>query len=90
MRNIYQLTIDDYIEVVELAKLRGCQVGEDMTPYFLEVMTKKGINPSGCTELSNDELMKESASHGKNVLSIETKDGKTIYKTAKQKEKDEQ
>ena len=50
-------------------------------------MAKKGIKPSGFTVLTNDEMINEQASHGKNVLSITTKDGKTTYKTAKQKEK---
>jgi hypothetical protein len=89
MRQIWSLDIDTYIEIVELAKARGKQVGESIEEELLEVMAKKGIKSSGCTELSNDELIKESASHGKNVLSIETKDGKTIYKTAKQKRKEE-
>jgi hypothetical protein len=80
MRQIWQLDLDTYIEIVELAKARGKK-------ELIEVMAKKGIKPSGFTELTNDELMKEQASHGKNVLSIESKDGKTIYKTAKQKEK---
>jgi hypothetical protein len=87
MRQIWQLDLDTYIEIVELAKARGKKEGESIEEELIEVMAKKGIKPSGFTELTNDELMKEQASHGKNVLSIESKDGKTIYKTAKQKEK---
>jgi hypothetical protein len=86
MNNIWQITIDDYIEAIELARSRGKVAGQSFEEEFLEIMEKKGKKSSGSTELSQDELLKEVTSHDKKVLSMETKDGKTLFKTIKEDE----
>jgi len=50
---------------------------------FLEVYLRHPdwITYLGATELNRDELLKEYASHGKRVISIEEKDNKFILKT---------
>jgi hypothetical protein len=81
MRTIWNITIDQYLEVIELAKSHGKVAGMSMEEELLQIMEKYGNKPSGHSELSQDELLQEVASHGKSVLGMETKDGKTIYKT---------
>jgi hypothetical protein len=61
----HDVNIDDILEAQELARSRGKVAGQDYTEEFLEVMAKKGIKPSGATELNRDELIQETLSHGK-------------------------
>jgi hypothetical protein len=89
MNNVWKCSVEDYIEVIELAKSRGKVAGQSIEQEFLEVMEKKGIKPSGCTELNIDELLIEGASHGQKAMSMETKDGKTIIKTIEKNENNE-
>ena len=86
MKYIWNVTIEDYLEVIELAKKNGKKAGDSMETELLQVMKKKNKKPIGATELTIEEMMKEQASHGKKVLGIETdKTGKQTYKIAKPK-----
>ena len=70
------------------AKAVGVQPGESMEKVIIDYMKEKKIKPSGVTELTMDELLKETISHGLNVLSVETdKEGKQTYKTIKNKKR---
>lgn len=60
-----------------------------MEKEFAHYMNIKGQKSIGHTELNNEELMKEYASHGKKCLSMETKNGKTIFKTIKEQKGEE-
>jgi len=88
MKYLYQITLDDYIKAYELAKSRGKQPGESMEAELIEVLKKSGqVKKLGATEMTPDELMRDSALKGKKVLGIETtKDGKTKFKFTKPKE----
>lgn len=88
MKSIWSLNIDDYMEVVKRAQANGVLPGESMEKEFIEYMKEKNQKPCGNTELTKEELIKEYASHGKKVLNMETKDGKTIFKIIKEGEKD--
>ena len=84
MNYLYNITIEDYQEVIRRAKANGKKPGDSMDEEFLEVMKEKGQKPIGATELTKDELLKEHASKNKNVLSIDVdKEGKSSYKIAK-------
>jgi len=81
MNHLYAITIDDYLEIVELAKLHGKVAGESMEEEFAEIITKKGLKSFGATELTKEEYAKELASHDKNILSFDVdKEGKTTIK----------
>lgn len=89
MKAIWNLTVADSIEIMKRAQANGVKPGESLEKELIKYMKEKGQKPAGHTELSTDEMIKEQASHGKKVLSIETnKDGKTIFKTIKDGEKD--
>lgn len=87
MNNIWSLTIEDYIAIVERAKAGGCQPGESMEKWFVEYMNEKNIKPIGKTELTKEELIKEQLSHGKSLLNIETNEGKTNFTVYKPEDK---
>jgi len=87
MKQLWNITIEDYFEVVKRAKARGIKAGESIEEVFIEYMEEKNKKPFGATELSTDELLKEQASHGLNPLAIETdEEGKQTYKIVKKKE----
>jgi len=87
MYYMWNLTTRDYLEIIKRAKANGRKAGDSMEEELHEYMKEKNQKPIGATELSMDELLKEQASHGKNVLGIETdEDGKTKYKIIEKKE----
>lgn len=84
MNRVWNISLSDYLEAVKRAKANGKSEGESFEEEFLEVMNEKNIQPVANTELTKDELIKEYASHGKNILSVETKeDGETQFKITK-------
>jgi hypothetical protein len=86
MRAVWNLNLDQYIEAIELAQLRGKKSGESFEVEFFEVMKKYNIKPSGYTELNHNEFINEITSHGQTVLETETKDNKTQFKIHKKRE----
>lgn len=85
MKYLWKLNIDDYIEVVELAKKNGKKPGDSIEVELLEIMEKKGQKHFAATELNRNELLEEYKSKGIKALSVEVnKVGKTIYKFNKQ------
>ena len=89
MKYLWNITIADYFEIVKRAKAKGIKPGESMEQVLIDYMKEQNRKPLGATELTMDELLKEQASHGKNVLGIETDaEGKQTYKIAKKKEED--
>lgn len=90
MQQIWNITIDDYIEVIELAKSHGKKTGESMEEEFLEIMKKKNCKPLGITELTKEEYINEAVSKNNSVLSIESDSEGTKYKTFKPKNLDKQ
>ena len=84
MMQLWNITIDDYMEIVKRAQAGGLKPGESMQKYFIEYMNEKGKKPSGVTELTKDELLNEMASHNQNVLQQNVdKEGHATYKIAK-------
>lgn len=73
MRSLWKLSLDEYLEICELAKENGIKPGASMEPYFMAYMKFKNKKPSGHTELTNEELIKEFVSHGKKILNIDKK-----------------
>ena len=89
MRYLYNITIEDYFEAVKRAKENGKKPGDSIEEEFMQIMKEKGQKPLGASELTNDELLKEHSSKGKNILSIEIdKEGKSQYKIAEGRKND--
>lgn len=74
MNYIWNPEFEDILEAQQLARKRGKQAGESYEAEFLEVMEKKGKKPSGATELSKSELLREYTSHGQKIAHIEIDD----------------
>lgn len=70
MRQIWNLTISDYLEIMKLAEADGLRAGDDIEKYLFIYAKKKGLKPSGNTELNNNEILNEMKSHGRSVLEI--------------------
>lgn len=84
MQNLWNITIDDYLEVVKRAKEAGIKAGESMETIFLEYMEEKGQKSFGATELTKEELANDLAQKHGNILSIETdSQGVQSYKVTK-------
>jgi len=79
MKHLWNLTIDDYLEICERAMKKGLVAGDSMEEILLDYVEEKGIKSSGATELTEQELIKEYVSHGKKVLTID-EEGVKIYK----------
>lgn len=84
MNSLWNITIDDYLEIVKRSKEKGLKPGDDMTPVFLEYMAEKNQKPISNTELNKGELVQEYLSKDKKVLDINVDDkGKSSYKIFK-------
>ena len=87
MNQIWRLSVDDYLEIVELAKQHGKKPGDSMEAELREVMEKKNIKPAGCTELTKEEILREVTSKGQKVLHMNVdNDGTTKFVCHKPKE----
>jgi hypothetical protein len=82
MAYVWQITIKDYIEVVELAKARGKQPGDSMEKEFLEIMNKKGNKPKAETNKNLEELNKDLNKAGFKTLNL----SKILHKERDNKE----
>ena len=71
MNHLWKITLDDYLEICNMAKANGKKPGESMQQEFLEYMKQKNIKSIGATELTRKELMKEYKSHNKKTLKID-------------------
>jgi len=72
MNYLWEITVDDYLKVCDMAKENGKKPGDSMQQEFLEYMEQKNIKSIGATELTKKELQKEYKSHDKKVLNIKT------------------
>jgi hypothetical protein len=80
MNNIWQISIDDYLKIVEIAKTNGKKTGDSMEAEIVEYMRVNNRQPINRTELTKDEFIKELTSHNKNILDINFDKDKTEYK----------
>lgn len=73
MNYIWNITIDDYLETIALAKKNGKKPGDRMDEEFLEIMKKKGKkkNPIAKTEKDSDMLTGELRESGLKVFNLE-------------------
>ena len=83
MNQIWNLNLDIVLEWYELLNELQTSLQRELTieqteKLFLEFMNIKGIKPSGNTELTKDELIKEIVSKGKSILSIDKEGYKFI------------
>lgn len=85
---MWNMTIDDYLEICERAKTKGIKPGESMEEVMLEYMREKRIKPI-VTDFTQDEIIERLANDGKKILSIKTdEDGEQDIRFIK-KEKDD-
>jgi 20S proteasome alpha/beta subunit len=80
MNNLWKMSIEDYIEVMEeaiiLAKERGKKTGESIETEFFEIAKKKNKLPEhlGATELNKEELKEQYRIAGKEILDLTKKE----------------
>jgi len=67
---LWNITMDDYMEAVELAQKNGVKAGESMEKYLLQVMKKKNKKPLASTNLDIDILTGELREDGLKVLNM--------------------
>lgn len=86
MKSIWNPTLDQVIEAMELAQARGKKPGESYEDEFFEVMEKYNQKPCGNTELNKEEFLSDLAQRGGNILDVSIDDtGKSTYTHIKQK-----
>jgi len=87
MKQVWQLTIDEYIEIVEIGQELGLKPGESLEQVLLAYMEIKGRKPLGSTELSKEEFLREAISKDNKILNVSVdKEGKQTYTFIKKKE----
>jgi hypothetical protein len=84
MNQIWSLTIDEIIEIQDIARELGRKPGESYEDVLLAYMEIKGRKPLGMTELTKDEMLKEMVSKNNSVLQVDVdKNGKEKYTICK-------
>lgn len=68
---LWQITLDDYIIIVERAISNGVQSGENMQKYFVEYMKEKNIQPIAETNKDIDMVAGEFRSKKYKVLNMQ-------------------
>jgi hypothetical protein len=84
MNNIWLISIDDYITIMEeaiiLGKERGKKEGDNPDKEFFEIAEKKGmlnkVKKLGATELNKEELKEQYKMKGLNILDLTKEDPK--------------
>jgi len=71
MSFMWDMALDDYINICEISKKVGIKPGESMEVVMVEYMKAKGIKPT-MTDLTKDEIIEKLVGDGKKILSIET------------------
>lgn len=70
MNILYSLTVDQYLELMDLAILNGKVAGELMDEEFEVIVNKYNLKPIGSTELDLDMLTGEMRDSGIKVTNI--------------------
>lgn len=70
MNLLWSFTIDQYLEVIDLAQLNGKVAGDLMTEEFEVIAKKYNLKPLGTTELDIDMLTGELRDSGIKVSNI--------------------
>ena len=87
MNKIWNLNLDEYLEILQIAKNKGIKPGESIEEVLVEYMENKGRKPLGHTELTKEEFLKSQQEYGNNILDIEVdKNGKQKINFIKGKE----
>jgi hypothetical protein len=89
MNHLWNITLDDYMEVVRRSREAGLQPGDSMEAIFIDYMLEKGHKPCAGTELTKDELLADLTQKHGNILEISTDDkGQQSYRVTKKREED--
>lgn len=81
MGYMWNITIQDYAEIIELAKAHGKKPGDSMEEELIEVMKRKGKAPICKTEKSPDDIAQQFAKDGLKVLRVKNKKEKNDEKS---------
>lgn len=88
MNHLWNITAEDYLNVVKICQELGMKPGESMEPVFIEYMKIKGQKPFAGTEFTKDELLADLTEKHGNILEISTDDkGKQSYRVMKKDDK---
>lgn len=71
MNYIWNLNIDQYIEVYELAKANGKKPGDSMEDEFLIVMNKHNLKPIAETNYDKDLLLGNLREEGLKIATLD-------------------
>lgn len=81
MNQVWAMSMDDYLNIVERAQKEGVKPGESMAKQMKEYMEEKNIKPIANTELTKDEFIAEQVSHDKKIFEMRNnKEGDTEYR----------
>ena len=84
MNHLWNITLEDYMEVVRRSRQAGLQPGESMEAIFIDYMLEKGQKPFAGTEFTKDELLTDLTQKYGNILEITTDDkGQQSYRVTK-------
>lgn len=90
MNKLYNISVDEYLEIIEIAKEIGKKPGDNISDVFNAYVELKNIKPIGSTELTKKELIEEYLSHGKKILEIDVNsEGNSEFKLHKNIDKHE-
>lgn len=70
MKYIWKITLDDYYEILKLAKLNGKKEGDSIETELLEILKKKNIYPFGITNIDIDMFTGNLREQGYKVLNL--------------------
>ena len=89
MQFMWELTIDDTIEIYERAMAAGIKHDESIETILLAYVKEKGIKPLVANDKTNDEILKDLTGQGKTILDIKhDEDGESDIRFIKKKEED--
>ena len=70
MNEIWRITMEQYMEVINLAIKHGKKEGDSMQEEFIEIKKKYLLTPIGTTDKDLDQLTGELRENGKKVLNL--------------------
>lgn len=87
MKKMWKMTIDDYLNICDIAREIGMKPGDDLSLIVEIYMKEKGEKPFGLTEWTKEELIEQLMLKSKKMLHIQVDDsGKQSYKLIKRKD----
>lgn len=78
---MWSITIEDYVEIIDLAKKNGKKTGDNIEEEMLEIMKKKSKKPFGTTDKDIDMLTGELRDKGIKVINLKEEERRKEYES---------